>query len=155
MELEHLSYIHSFYFYSASSSPLLLRGAPNTAWILCRNFTSKRHHRQLWVKDLPKVPTWRLERESNPWPFGRKASTLPNMPPRPTIRLWSCSQIISDHLLLSVYSLINYLILPVFDKNLHQPLSAMAQTYKSWCCDIHINQVICHRNQQQGYIMKN
>ena len=32
---------------------------------------------QLWVKDLPKVATWRLEWESNPWPFGRKASTLP------------------------------------------------------------------------------
>ena len=36
-----------------------------------------KRHRQLWVKDLPKVPTCRLERESNPWPFGRKASTLP------------------------------------------------------------------------------
>src|SRR6218665_3384116 len=34
-------------------------------------------HRQLSMKDLPKVPTWRLERESNPRPFGRKASTLP------------------------------------------------------------------------------
>ena len=51
-------------FYSASSSPLLLRSAPETAWILCRNFISKRH-RQLRVKDSPKVPTWRLERESN------------------------------------------------------------------------------------------
>jgi len=27
-------------------------------------------HRQLQVKDLPKVPTWRLERESNPQPSG-------------------------------------------------------------------------------------
>ena len=40
------SFIHSGYFYSASSSPLLLRGAPDTARILCRNFTPKRH-RQL------------------------------------------------------------------------------------------------------------
>jgi len=55
------SFIHSGYFYSASSSPLLLRGAPITARILCRNFISKLH-RQLWVKDLPEVPTWRLER---------------------------------------------------------------------------------------------
>ena len=47
-----------------SSSPLLLRSAPYTARILCRNSTSKRH-RQLWVKDLPKVPTWWLERKSN------------------------------------------------------------------------------------------
>src|SRR6218665_2420070 len=34
-------------------------------------------HRQLRVKDLPKVPTWRLERNSNPRPSGRKALTLP------------------------------------------------------------------------------
>ena len=51
--------IYSFYFYSAPSSPLLLRGAPNTARILCRNFMPKRH-RQLWVKDLDKgyYATW-------------------------------------------------------------------------------------------------
>ena len=39
-------FIHSGYFYSASSSPLLLRGAPDTARILCRCFMPKRH-RQL------------------------------------------------------------------------------------------------------------
>src|SRR6218665_2884036 len=49
------SFFHSGYFYSASSSPLLLRDAPDTARILCRNFMPKRH-RQLRVKDLPKVP---------------------------------------------------------------------------------------------------
>ena len=64
---------HSFY--STSSSPLLLRGAPNTRRILYRSFTPKRH-RKLRVKDLPKVPSWRLERNSNPWPFGRKATNL-------------------------------------------------------------------------------
>ena len=48
--------IHSDHFYSASSSPLLLRSAPDTARILCRSFASKRH-RQLQVKDLPKVHT--------------------------------------------------------------------------------------------------
>ena len=68
--------IHSSYFYSASLSPLLLRGAPDTAWILCRSFMPKRH-RQLQVKDLSKVPTWRLERDSNPRPFGRKVMNLP------------------------------------------------------------------------------
>src|SRR6218665_1165356 len=67
--------IHSSYFYSASLSPLLLRGAPDTAWILCRSFMPKRH-RQLQVKDLSKVPTWRLERDSNPRPFGRKVMNL-------------------------------------------------------------------------------
>ena len=48
--------LHSDYFYRASSSPLLLRGAPDTARILCRNFAPK-SHRQLRVKDLPKVHT--------------------------------------------------------------------------------------------------
>src|SRR6218665_2975823 len=40
------SFIHSDYFYSASSSSLLLGSAPDTARILCRSFTLKRH-RQL------------------------------------------------------------------------------------------------------------
>src|SRR6218665_1751254 len=71
-----LCFIRLGHFYSASSSPLLLRGAPGTARILCRSFTPKRH-RQLQVKDLPKVPTWRLEQYSNPRPFGRKATNLP------------------------------------------------------------------------------
>src|SRR6218665_602497 len=52
------SFIHSGYFYSATSSPPLLRSASDTARILCRSFTLKRH-RQLRVKDLSKVPTWR------------------------------------------------------------------------------------------------
>src|SRR6218665_119786 len=60
-------------FYSASSSSLLRSGAPDTARILCRSFT---HHKQLRMKDLPKVPTWRLERDSNPRPFGRKVPNL-------------------------------------------------------------------------------
>src|SRR6218665_831472 len=63
-------------FYSESSSPLLLRVAPETARILCRSFTSK-CHRQLREKDLPKVPRWPLERDSNPRSFGRKAPSLP------------------------------------------------------------------------------
>ena len=69
-------FIYSGYFYSASSSPLLFRGAPNSARILYRSFTPKRH-RQLWVKDLYKVSTWRLKRDSNPRPFGRKTSNIP------------------------------------------------------------------------------
>jgi len=51
------THIHPGYFYSASSSLLLLRGAPDTARILRRSFMPKRH-RQLWGKDLPKVPMW-------------------------------------------------------------------------------------------------
>src|SRR6218665_1798465 len=69
--LDHNSFIHSGYFNSASSSPLLLRGAPDTT--LCRSFTPKRH-RQLRVKDLPKIPTWRLKRDSNPRQFEREVT---------------------------------------------------------------------------------
>src|SRR6218665_4197750 len=76
VQLNNTGFIHSFYFYSASSSPLLLRGAPDTARIPCRSFTPK-HNRQLRVKDLPKDPTWRLERDSNPPPFGRMATNQP------------------------------------------------------------------------------
>ena len=69
------SFIHSI-IQAVCIAPLLLIGAPDTWRILCRNISPK-HYRQLWVKVLPKVPTWRIERESNLWPFGRKASTQP------------------------------------------------------------------------------
>src|SRR6218665_3951496 len=68
-------FIHSGYFYFFFKSTIL-RGTPDTAWILCRSFTPKRH-RQLRVKDFPKVPVWRLERDSNSRHFGRKATNLP------------------------------------------------------------------------------
>src|SRR6218665_1401778 len=42
---------------------------PATARTLCQSFTPKRH-RQLRVKDLLEISTWRLERNSNPRPFG-------------------------------------------------------------------------------------
>src|SRR6218665_2614384 len=75
-----ISFIHSGHFYSTTSSPLLLRSAPDTARILCRSFTPK-CHRQLRVKDLPKIFTWRLERDSNLQPSERGEST--NEPPGP------------------------------------------------------------------------
>jgi len=43
--LQKFAFIHLCHFYSASSSPLLLRSTPDTARILCRNFTPKRHKR--------------------------------------------------------------------------------------------------------------
>src|SRR6218665_2705043 len=63
------SFIHSGHFYSAPSSILLLRGAPDYSTDTVSEFHAE-PHRQLQVKDLPKVPTWRLERESNPLPSG-------------------------------------------------------------------------------------
>src|SRR6218665_1796699 len=59
------SFTHYGHFYSAPSSPLLLRGAPDYSMDTVSEFHAEAH-RQLQVKDLPKVPTWRLERESNP-----------------------------------------------------------------------------------------
>src|SRR6218665_3700506 len=71
------SFIHSSHFYSAPSSPLLLRGAPYYSTDTVSEFHAEAH-RQLQVKDLPKVPTWQLERESNPRPSGCKSSTQPS-----------------------------------------------------------------------------
>src|SRR6218665_790684 len=57
-------FIHSFsHFYSAPSSPLLLRGAPDYSTDTVSEFHAE-EHRQLQLKDLPKVLTWRLERVS-------------------------------------------------------------------------------------------
>src|SRR6218665_3565374 len=76
------SFIHSGHFYSAPSSPLLLRGAPDYSTDTVLEFHADAH-RQLQVKDLPKVPTWRLERESNPRPSGSVIVSTKS-PPRPT-----------------------------------------------------------------------
>src|SRR6218665_3637235 len=51
------SFIHSGHFYSAPSSPLLLRGAPDYSTDTVSEFHAEAH-RQLQVKDLPKVSTW-------------------------------------------------------------------------------------------------
>src|SRR6218665_950537 len=50
------SLIHSGHFYSAPSSPLPLRGAPDYSTDTVSEFHAEAH-RQLQVKDLPKVPT--------------------------------------------------------------------------------------------------
>ena len=63
------SFIDSGHFNSASSSPLLLRGAPDYSTDTVLEFHAEAH-RQLQVKDLPKVPMWWLEWESNPKPSG-------------------------------------------------------------------------------------
>ena len=42
---------------------------------LCRSFMHAQAPQA--VKDLLQVPTWQLERESNPRPFRRKATNLP------------------------------------------------------------------------------
>src|SRR6218665_1163992 len=71
-----ISFIHSGYFLSASSSPLLLRGASDYSLETVSELTRQKRYRQLRVKDLPKVPTWRLEWDSNLRPSGRKTPNL-------------------------------------------------------------------------------
>src|SRR6218665_249985 len=75
-----LIFIHSGYFYSTSISELLLRGTPDTELVLCRSFTPM-CHRQLRVKELPKIPMWRPERDLNPQPFEQKGDKSTNEPP--------------------------------------------------------------------------
>src|SRR6218665_528063 len=66
----HHGRIHSFgHFYGAPSNPLLLRGTPDYSTDTVSEFPAEAH-RQLQVKDLPKVLAWRLEWESNPRPSG-------------------------------------------------------------------------------------
>ena len=84
----NLYFIHSFNFYSTSSSPLLLWGAPDTARIPCRCFTPKRH-RQTQVKDLPKVRTWWLEQDSKPRPFRRRVTNLSDVCSVSAIDWWN------------------------------------------------------------------
>src|SRR6218665_3474319 len=79
---------HFGHFYSAPSSPLLLRGAPDYRTDTVSEFHAEAH-RQLQVKDLPKVPTWRLERESNPRPSGRKSSSQPRRHHVPQLIVYS------------------------------------------------------------------
>ena len=77
-----LSFIHSSYFYSASFKTTHSEAHPDTARILFRSFTPKRH-RQLRVKDLLKVPTWQLKRDPNPRLFERKATNISMSHPTP------------------------------------------------------------------------
>ena len=70
-------WMNSGYFYSASSSPLLLRGAPDNSINTVSEVNTLKRYRQLWVKDLPKVPTWQLELNLNLWTSECKALNLP------------------------------------------------------------------------------
>src|SRR6218665_18476 len=63
-EYSFFHFTHSDHFNSAPSSLPLLSGAPDYSTDTVSEFHAEAH-RQLQVKDLPKVPTWRLERESN------------------------------------------------------------------------------------------
>src|SRR6218665_682621 len=86
------SFIHSFIQVFLYRLLLLFRGTPDTARMLCRGFTLKLHGK-LRVKDLPKIPTWRLERDSNPRRFLRKVVNLPMSYHAPQLIRFICSSI--------------------------------------------------------------
>src|SRR6218665_367391 len=55
-QTNYLQFVRYGHFYSAPLSPLLLRGAPDYSTDTVSEFHAEAH-RQLQVKDLPKVPT--------------------------------------------------------------------------------------------------
>src|SRR6218665_2459407 len=71
--------IYSFIQAISTAPLLLLRGAPDTALILCRNFTPKRH-RQLRVKDTSYVAA---RAGFEPTTLRTKSDESTNEPPRP------------------------------------------------------------------------
>ena len=73
-------FIHSEYFYSASSSPLLLRGDLYSIGTMSELTRRSATCRQLRVKYLPRVPAVyvvAIEWDLNPRPSGVKAPNLP------------------------------------------------------------------------------
>ena len=88
------SFIHSGHFYSAPSSPLLLRGAPD----YCTDTVSEFHaeaHRQLQVKDLPKGPYMAARAGVEPTTFRLRVNASTNAPPCPTNNINNISTTIS------------------------------------------------------------
>src|SRR6218665_2607119 len=79
------SFIHSLgYFYSASSSPLLLRGAPDTARILCLSFTPKHHRQSSASEGLAQGPYLVTRAGFKPTTLWTKGDESTNEPPCPT-----------------------------------------------------------------------
>ena len=72
------AFIHSRYFYSASSNPLLLRGAPSHSIYTVLELTRQSTTENCEWRTCPRsLPMWQLEWHLNRQPFGRKAPNLP------------------------------------------------------------------------------
>ena len=72
---------------------------------------------------------WRLERELNPWPFGRKASTLPkrhHVPLQSCLIMYICDTAVSQTMILAHYSH-NYVVL----LESVSPISWLCANYRS------------------------
>src|SRR6218665_1850457 len=81
------SFIHSDYFYSASSSPLLLRGAPDTARILFQAEASQATAN----KGLAQDPYMAAIAGFEPMTLWTKCDESTNEPPRPKRHLLTSS----------------------------------------------------------------
>ena|SRR6218665_533569 len=85
------SFIHAEYFYSASSSLLLLRDRRSR---LQHRYSvgvnTPKRHKLLHVKNLPKVLMWRREWDSNLRPSGRKAPNSEYSVAKQDSRMRSC-----------------------------------------------------------------
>src|SRR6218665_1960130 len=80
---------HSGHFYSAPSSPLPLRGAPDYSTDTVSEFHAEAH-RQLQVKDLPKVPPYMAARAGvEPTTLWLRVIASTNAPPCPTVVICS------------------------------------------------------------------
>src|SRR6218665_4210709 len=86
----HLSF-HSAYFYSASSSPLLLRGSSDTARILCRSFTPKLQTTA--SEGFVQGPYLAARAEFETATFQAKGAESTNEPPRPTTYIRVCMNV--------------------------------------------------------------
>ena len=97
--LNHIhSFIHSWHFYSAISSPKLHRGVPDYSIHIVPELT-RQNNTALQVKNLPKVPIWRLEWGSNMLLSGCKASNLQLSYHAPHEILWTTEHFVSYILL--------------------------------------------------------
>src|SRR6218665_2032744 len=81
------SLVHSGYFYGASSSQLLLRGAPDTSQMLCRSFTPKRHMQGTTSERLAQGAYVAYRAGFKPATLRTKGAESTNEPPRPTIHI--------------------------------------------------------------------
>src|SRR6218665_1083907 len=76
------AFIHFVHFYSAPSSPLLLRGAPDHSTDTVSEFHAEAH-RQLHVKDLPKVTYVAASAGVEPTTLRLKVIVSTKAPPHP------------------------------------------------------------------------
>src|SRR6218665_2752567 len=78
------SFVRSDHFYSAYSSPFVLRSAPDTAWILCRSLHAEAL-RTTASEGLAQGPYVASRAGVEPTTLRFKAIDSTNAPPRPTL----------------------------------------------------------------------